>query len=130
MIKKITAAIVAAACASVIVTLAPGLAPEVAAHASPPTDQSVSIIAHMNKLMEVTVPNIADTRKAVEQSNRNGSSVDTSACEQSWPYYGQSCLLEGNQTAGTGRVVRVIDLGRSAALATYDTGRKSQTRTR
>jgi hypothetical protein len=120
---------VAAACASVIVTLAPGLAPEVAAHASPAADRSVSIVAHMNKLMEVTVPNIADTRKDVEQSNRNGSSVDASACEQSWPYYGQSCFLEGNRTDNV-RVVRFIDLGRSAALPTFDTGHKSPAQTR
>jgi hypothetical protein len=128
MIKKITAAIVAAACASFIVTLAPGLAPEVAAHASPPADQS--IVAHMNKLTEVIVPNIADTREAVEESNRNGSGVDARACEQSWPYYGQSCFLGGNRAAGNVRVVRFIDLGRSAALPTFDTGRKSQARTR
>jgi lipoprotein-anchoring transpeptidase ErfK/SrfK len=130
MIKKIAAAIVAAACGSVIVTLAPGLAPEIAARASPPANQSVSIVADMNKPTEVTAPHVADTRKAAEQSNRNGSNVDANACEQSWPYYGRYCLLEGNQTVDTGRVVRVIDLGRSAALATYNTGRKSQTRTR
>jgi hypothetical protein len=130
MIKKIMAAVVAAACASVIVTLAPGLAPEVAAHASPPADRSVSIVAHINKLMEVTAPDIGDTRKTVEQSNRNSSSVDASACEQSWPYYGRSCLLEENRTAGNVRVVRFIDLGRSAALPTFDTGHKSQAQTR
>ncbi len=130
MIKKITAAIVAAACASFIVTLAPGLAPEVAAHASPPADRSVSTVARIDKPMEVSAPNAADIRKTVEQNIGYGSGMGTSICEQTWPYYGRSCLLDGNQAAGNVRVVRFIDLGRSAALPTFDTGRKSQARTR
>ena len=48
MIKKVMAVIAAAVCAGVIVTLVPGLAPEIAARASPPADQDESPIAHIN----------------------------------------------------------------------------------
>ena len=51
MIKKITAVIAAAACAGVMVTFGPGFAPEVAAGASQPVDQSE--VALFNKPAEV-----------------------------------------------------------------------------
>src|ERR1700722_3740923 len=106
MIKKIAAVVVAAACAGVIVTLAPGLAPEVAAHASPAADRSVSAVAQINTPMEASAANAAG--------------MNTSVCEQTWPYYGRACLLDANQTTGNVRVVRVIDLGGSVALPMRD----------
>jgi hypothetical protein len=129
MFEKIAAVITAAACAGVIVTLVPGFAPEIAARASPPADRSVSTVARIDKPMEVSAPNAADIRKTVEQNIGYGSGMGTSICEQTWPYYGRSCLLDGNRTAGNVRVVRVINMERSA-LPAHDTGRKSQTRTR
>ncbi len=129
MIEKIAAVIASAACAAVIVTLVPGFAPEIAARASPPADRSVSTVAHIDMPIAMTAQNAADVRNTVEQNIGNGSRIGTSTCEQTWPYYGRSCLLEGNQTAGNVRVVRVIDMERSA-LPMRDTGRKSQTRTR
>jgi hypothetical protein len=122
MIKKIAAVVAAAACAGVIVTLAPGLAPEVAAHASPAADRSVPA---------------AQINTPVDASAANAAGINTSAsvCEQTWPYYGRACLLGADQATGNARVVRVIDLGRSdlgrsAALPMRDTRRQSQTRTR
>jgi len=129
MIEKIAAVITAAACAGVIVSLVPGFAPEIAARASPPADRSVSTVARIDKPMEVSAPNAADIRKTVEQNIGNGTGIGTGICEQTWPYYGRSCLFDGNRTAGNVRVVRVINMERSA-LPAHDTGRKSQTRTR
>jgi hypothetical protein len=116
MIKKIAAVVAAAACASVIVTVAPGLAPEVAARASPAADRSVSVVTQINTPMEASAANAAG--------------INTSVCEQTWPYYGRACLLDANQITGNVRVVRVIDLGRSVALPVRDTRRQSQSRTR
>jgi hypothetical protein len=116
MIEKITAVIAAAACAGVIVTLVPGFAPEIAAHASPPADRRESTVAHLNKPMGASAANAAG--------------INTSVCEQTWPYYGRSCLVDANRTTGNVRVVRMIDLGRSAAPPMRDTRRQSQTRIR
>jgi hypothetical protein len=125
MIKKIAAVVAAAACAGVIVTLAPGLAPEVAAHASPAADRSVPAVAQINKPVDASVANAGGIN-----TNASGS-----VCEQTWPYYGRACLLGADQTTSNARVVRVIDLsrsdlGRSAALPMRDIKRQSQTRAR
>jgi hypothetical protein len=130
MIKKIMAVIAAAICAGVIVTLEPGLAPEITARASPIADQDGSPIARVNiKPVRVAAPSTAYIHEAAEQNIQSDSRNGTSSREQSWPYYGQACLRDGNQTAGNVRIVRVIDMDRSAASSTRDTGRKSQTRT-
>ena len=112
MIRKITAVIAAAVCAGVLVTFVPGLAPEVAAGASPPVDQSKA--APFNKPAEVAAANAADVRNAMEQNIRDGSRNRANACVESWPYYERSCLRGGHHTDGDPRVVRVIAMDRSA----------------
>ncbi len=113
MIKKITAVIAAAACAGVMVTFGPGFAPEVAAGASQPVDQSE--VALFNKPAEVAAANAADVRSAMEQIIRDGSA---NACVESWPYYERSCLRGGRHADGNPRVVRVIAMDRSAVKRT------------
>jgi hypothetical protein len=130
MIKKIMAVIAAAGCAGVIVTLTPELAPETAARASSPADRSVSLVANVNTPMEATAPNAADIGKAVEPNIHNGSGIDTSTCVQTWPYYGRSCLLGGNQAAGNVRFVRVIAMDGPTVPPTREARGKSQPRTR
>ena len=113
MIKRITAVIAAAACAGVIVTFVPGLAPEVAAGASPPVDQSKP--APFNTPVEVAAANAAGVRNTMAQNIRDGSRDRANACVESWPYYERSCLRGGHHTDGDPSVVRVIAMDRSAA---------------
>jgi hypothetical protein len=116
MIKKIIAIVTAATCAGAIVTFALGLATETSVRASQQTDLRGSPVGHINKPLEAAAPNAVDIDKAAEQNIRDVSRNGTSLCSQSWPHYEQSCLLDGNQTARNVRVVRVIDMDRSAAL--------------
>jgi hypothetical protein len=128
MIKKIIAVIVAAMCASAIVAVEPGLTPELTASASQLTGQTGSPTPRTNKPVQVATANASDISKAAEQNIRNDSRNGTSLCEQSWPYYRQSCLLGSNDVDSNARLVRVIDMDRPAAPSMYDNGRKPQAR--
>jgi hypothetical protein len=117
MIKKITAIVTAAACAGVMITLEPGFAPDVAAGASQPVDQSVPTVARVNQSIEVITPSAADTRNALDRNIRDGS-LDHNGCAQGWPYYDQFCLSDSRQANGKARAVRIIAIDRSAAIRT------------
>jgi hypothetical protein len=96
MMKKLAAVIAAAISAGLIVTFMPGFAPEVAAGATPSVEQSA--------------PSSATPATPATTIRRHPKIT----CEQSWPYYGPSCLRDGDQT-NSARVVRVIAADRSAA---------------
>lgn len=117
MIKKITAIVTAAVCAGVMVTLVPGFAPDVAAGASRPVDQSAPTVARVDQLITVTTPSAADTRNVLDQNIRNDSR-ERNACAQGWPYYDQSCLSDSRQAYGKPGAVRIIAIDRSAAIQT------------
>ncbi len=116
MIKKISAIIVAVACAGIMVTAVSGFAPEVAADTSRSIDQTVPTVVSVNNPAEVAAPSAADIRKAVEQNIRNGSRDPKIVCAQSWPYYEQSCLRDSRQADGNAHVVRFIAIDRSDAI--------------
>jgi hypothetical protein len=129
MIKKIIAIVAAATCGGAIVTFVSGLATETSARASQQTDLRGSSVGHINKPLVAAAPDAVYAYKAAEQNIRGVSRNSTSLCSQSWPYYEQSCLFDRNQIARNVRVVRVINMDRSATLSSRDTVGKSPSRT-
>ncbi len=84
MIEKAWLAIIASVAACLLVTLIPGLAPEVSAHTA----------------------GKAGVQVAAAQS--------PSRCTESWPYYEPACLHDSRRPGGRARVVRIISTERSA----------------
>jgi hypothetical protein len=121
MIKSIAVVIAAAVCAGLLVTFMPGMGPEVAAGAAQSTAHSTPDSATVNAALVGVMPSAADVRtatdvpRAAEPNLHNGSVIPKIACEQSWPYYEQSCLHDSGAVAGSPRVVRVIVTDRLAA---------------
>jgi hypothetical protein len=116
MIKKMTAIIAAAVCAGFMVTLVPGLAPEVAVGAPRPVDQIVSSAVPAYLPAQVSASTVTGTRESLGQDIRNDHRGSKNACAQSWPYYERSCLRDERQVDGSARIVRVIAVDRSAAM--------------
>src|SRR5271155_1463748 len=118
MSKMIAAVITAIACAGLFVTFVPGFAPEVAVGATPSVERSVVHSAPRSAMVSTAVVQVvptvsdihtvADIRRAVEENLRNRSGNSKVVCEQSWPYYEQSCLRDGGAVDGKSRVVRVV----------------------
>jgi hypothetical protein len=117
MSRMIAAVITAIACAGLIVTFVPGFAPEVAAGATPIVERSVvhgtPSSATIGTVAVQIVPTASHTsmtgiRRTVEENLRNGSGSSMVVCQQSWPYYEQSCLRDGGAGDGKPRVVRVV----------------------
>jgi hypothetical protein len=116
MIKMITAVVAAAACAGVIITFAPRSTPAVAAGAT----QSAAHRALSSAMIEAADVDVIPTSNILAatargQNLRNDSRNPKTVCEQSWPYYGQSCLRDVGMAAGKPRIVHVVVSNRSAA---------------
>ena len=114
MSKMIAAVITAIACAGLIVTFVPGFAPEVAAGATRSVEHRAPRSAMVSTAAVQVVPTasdihtVTDIRRAVEENLRNRSGNSKVVCEQSWPYYEQSCLRDSGAVDGKPRVVRVV----------------------
>jgi hypothetical protein len=87
MIEKAWLTVMALAAAYLLVTLIPGLAPEVSARTAD------EIVAAQATTIE---------------------SPSAAACTESWPYYRPACLHDSRQPGGLARTVRVISIERSA----------------
>jgi|HubBroStandDraft_1064217.scaffolds.fasta_scaffold926252_1 hypothetical protein len=86
MIEKAWLTVMALAAAYLLVTLIPGLAPEVSARTA-------------DKIV-VAQPTTAEGSSATE-------------CTESWPYYQPACLRDSRQPGGLARTVRIISTERS-----------------
>ena len=87
MIEKAWLSVVALVAAYLLVTLIPGLAPEVSAR---------------------TADKIIATRLATAEN------PTLTACTESWPYYQPECLRDDRQPDGRARAVRIISAEHSA----------------
>ena len=92
MIGKISAVLASAACAFLIVTVIPGVAPSVAAYAA--------------QTPAVEQPKAQDPLAA--------PALGRPACTETWPYYEAACLYDARQAGGRARVVRVVSIERTA----------------
>ncbi|MGA8612021.1 MAG: hypothetical protein WB760_09955 [Xanthobacteraceae bacterium] len=93
MIEKAWLAVMALAAAYLLVTLIPGLAPEVSARTADKT-----VVA----------------RPATEQHRNMTGQETTTACTESWPYCQPACLHDSRQPGGRARTVRIISAERFA----------------
>jgi len=89
MIEKVSLAIAALTAAYFLVTLIPGVAPQVAART-----------AEKTTIAQLGMSQAAQGRKV--------------ACVESWPYYEPNCLHDGRQPNGRARIVRIISTERPA----------------
>jgi hypothetical protein len=90
--EKTWLAIMALAPSYLLVTLIPGLAPEVSARTA---DKTVAA-------QPVTAPSLS---RAAQET--------VTVCTESWPYYQPACLHDSRQPGGRARVVRIISTERS-----------------
>lgn len=100
MIGKISAILVSAACAYVLVTLLSGFASALVASAAP----------------QPAAPQIASALKAQAADRK-------AACAESWPYYEPQCLRDDRQPGGRARIVRIVSIERTALRASASAGR-------
>jgi hypothetical protein len=109
-------AIATAFCAALVWTFVPEFSPGVMADTSQPVEWNMWNAATASMPAALPVPAATDIRNAVAPTWRNRSRDPMNNCENSWPYYEQSCLRGGSQAGGRMRPVRVIAADRSDAI--------------
>ncbi len=116
MIKMITAVVAAAACAGIIITFVLSSTPEVSAYATQSVTHRTlsSAIIDAAEVEVIPTPNIPAATDSGRSAGQNSHNLKT-VCEQSWPYYEQSCLRDVGATAGKPRIVRIVVGNQSAA---------------
>ena len=116
MLKQIMAIAAAVSCAGFVVTFVPEFAPEVMAGTSHPVEWGTQNAATATMPAALPAPAATGIRNAVAPNWRSSSRNPKIICENSWPYYEQSCLRGGRQADGSVRTVRIIAADRSAAV--------------